>query len=95
MPRNGGPAVNLLLGNHVRESNSLSAGELHYYATFWNHIKKSNQRAPKEMKGFFLDLAKEIRSRFEAVRSGGKVFWVGPEVTQRRLEGLRLVGVDL
>jgi hypothetical protein len=95
MPRNGGPALTLLIGGQVTKDKVMLVrpGNLHYYRTYWDPVAKCNHAAPLAEKEFFGLMQRWTMDNFTRLQSN-RTYWIGPGAANAVRKGSKLVGFE-
>lgn len=96
LPRNGGPAIDLLLslGGEVSPKR-VPTGMLGLYPSYWDLEGQTNMKQPSTAVSFFDLLKKVIITGAVCVRTKKRIHWIGQSTAQRARAGeIELVGLD-
>jgi len=96
MPRNGGPALGLLLCGEFQNNNGqyVRPGQVSYYRSYWDPRCSGNRPVPKSLVAFFGEIGEWIsNNNFTSVKRK-REYWVGPGAAARVRAGARLVGLE-
>ena len=96
MPRNGGPALGLLLSGEFIQDNieHIRSGSVISYPNYWSLKEHTNMPAPREERAFYRSLSLWMREHFTNMKTRSKVYWVGPGAQLRVAQGAKLVGIE-
>jgi len=96
MPKNGGPALDLLLDTEVPDSTppTLAPGSLSYYRTFWSNRERMNKPAPSAQKEIYRQFCARVRESFVEIKPGIRRYWIGPGAGLKVKSGWRLLGLE-
>jgi hypothetical protein len=95
MPRNGGPAITLLLGGEFMKDGFefIRPGNINFYRNYWDPIAQQNNPAPAAQKAFIRDLRSWIEKNFQRIPAK-RPYWGGRGALSRVEAGAGLIGLD-
>jgi hypothetical protein len=84
MPRNGGPAIDILRSNVSKHLGiyRVGIGFLSYYPTYWDTVTEENRKPPIELINFYKNISNFIKQKTNRIKILKETFLVSKKLLQ-------------